>query len=48
MRVLSVDDLGFDQRGGTLFMAYLQSKERLAARSRARHAAARSDSRGLP
>ena len=34
MRVLSVDDLGFRQRGGTLFMAYLQGKERLAARSR--------------
>jgi hypothetical protein len=34
MRVLSVDDLGFSQRGGTLFMAYLQGKERLAARSR--------------
>ena len=34
MRVLSVDDLGFHQRGGTLFMAYLQGKERLAARSR--------------
>jgi hypothetical protein len=33
-RVLSVDDLGFGQRGGTLFMAYLQGKERLAARSR--------------
>ena len=34
MRVLSVDDLGFNQRGGTLFMAYLQGKERMAARSR--------------
>lgn len=34
LRVLSVDDLGFNQRGGTLFMAYLQGKERLAARSR--------------
>lgn len=34
MRVLSVDDLGFNQRGGTLFMAYLQGKERLAARNR--------------
>ena len=38
MRVLTVDDLGFDQPGGTLFMAYLQSKERLAARSAGRHA----------
>ncbi len=25
MRVLSVDDLGFDHRGGTLFMGYLRS-----------------------
>lgn len=31
LRVLSVDDLGFDSRGGGLFMAYLQTKERLAA-----------------
>jgi hypothetical protein len=31
MRVLSVDDLGFDQTGGSLYMAYLQNKERLAA-----------------
>ena len=31
MRVLSVDDLGFDHKGGSLFMAYLQSKEKLAA-----------------
>jgi hypothetical protein len=30
MRVLTVDDLGFDQTGGSLFMAYLQNKERLA------------------
>jgi hypothetical protein len=33
MRVLSVDDLGFDHKGGNLFMAYLVGKERLAARS---------------
>lgn len=32
MRVLSVDDLGFDHKGGSLFMAYLQQKESLAAR----------------
>ena len=38
LRVLSVDDLGFDHQGGTLFMAYLQSKEQLAARSRGGHA----------
>jgi hypothetical protein len=33
MRVLSVDDLGFDHRGGSLFMAYLRAKERLASRT---------------
>lgn len=33
MRVLSVDDLGFDTKGGGLFMTYLQAKERLAGRS---------------
>jgi hypothetical protein len=32
LRVLSVDDLGFRHRGGTLFMAYLRTKEALAAR----------------
>lgn len=31
LRVLSVDDLGFRHRGGTLFMAYLRNKEGLAA-----------------
>ena len=31
MRVLSVDDLGFNHNGGSLFMAYLQQKERFAA-----------------
>ena len=30
LRVLSVDDLGFRHRGGTLFMAYLRNKESLA------------------
>jgi hypothetical protein len=34
LRVLSVDDLGFDHRGGTLFMAYLRNKEALAGRAR--------------
>jgi hypothetical protein len=33
LRVLSVDDLGFRHRGGTLFMAYLRNKEGLAARA---------------
>jgi hypothetical protein len=31
MRVLSVTDLGFDHRGGNIFMSYLQKKEQLAA-----------------
>ena len=29
MRVLSIDDLGFDHKGGSLFMSYLQKKEQL-------------------
>jgi hypothetical protein len=33
MRVLTVDDLGFDHKGGGLFMTYLQAKEQLAASS---------------
>lgn len=33
MRVLSVDDLGFDQKGGSLYMIYQQQKERFAAMS---------------
>ncbi len=33
LRVLSVDDLGFDHKGGGLFMAYLQSREQLANRA---------------
>ncbi|HEX6768191.1 MAG TPA: hypothetical protein VF208_02475 [Candidatus Binatia bacterium] len=32
MRVLSVDDLGFQHRGGSLFLGYLQNKEQLAAK----------------
>jgi hypothetical protein len=31
LRVLSVDDLGFDHKGGNIYMAYLQNKERLAS-----------------
>jgi hypothetical protein len=31
MRVLNVDDLGFDTPGGHMFMAYLSTKEQLAA-----------------
>jgi hypothetical protein len=33
MKVLSVDNLGFDNRGSGIFMNYLQSKERLAQMS---------------
>jgi hypothetical protein len=33
MRVLTVDDLGFSHKGGSLFMSYLQEKERLADKS---------------
>jgi hypothetical protein len=35
MRVLSVDDVGFDQKGGALFLSYLQAKEQLAAKNTA-------------
>jgi hypothetical protein len=35
LRVLSVDDLGFSHKGGSLFMAYLQQKERLAQKAAA-------------
>jgi hypothetical protein len=30
MRVLSVDDLGFEHKGGSLYISYQQNKERLA------------------
>jgi hypothetical protein len=33
LRVLSVDDLGFGHRGGTLFMAHLRNKESLAGQA---------------
>jgi hypothetical protein len=33
MRVLNVDDLGFDNPGGRLFMTYLRNKENLASRA---------------
>ena len=33
MRVLSVDDLGFSHRGGSLFMNYLRNKEQLAGKA---------------
>ena len=34
LRVLSVDDLGFNHKGSSLFMSYLQAKERLATKAR--------------
>ena len=33
MRVLNVDDLGFDSKGGSVYMSYQQQKERLATLS---------------
>ena len=33
MTVLNVNDLGFKHRGGSLFMHYLQNKERLAKKA---------------
>ncbi len=33
LRVLNVNDLGFDHVGGSLFMSYLQAKERLAGKA---------------
>lgn len=33
MRVLNVDDLGFDHPGGHIFMTYLTNKEQLAAKA---------------
>lgn len=33
LRVLSVDDVGFSHRGGSLFMSYLKNKEGLAQKS---------------
>jgi len=35
LRVLSVDDLGFAHKGSSLFMSYLQAKERLATKAQA-------------
>ncbi len=34
LRVLSVNDVGFAHKGGSLFMSYLQNKEQLALRSK--------------
>ena len=35
LRVLTIDDLGFNGKGGSLFMSYLQAKEQLASQSMA-------------
>ena len=35
LRVLTVDDMGFNGKGGSLFMSYLLSKEQLASQSKA-------------
>lgn len=35
MRVLSVDDLGFSEKGGSLYLSYQQQKEQLAGKSQA-------------
>ena len=35
MRILSINDLPFDHKGNSIFMAYLQQKERLAALGKA-------------
>jgi len=35
LRVLSVDDLGFTHKGGSLFLSYLTTKEQLAAKAQA-------------
>ena len=35
LRVLSIDDLGFDSKGGSLFMIYQQQQERLASQGAA-------------
>ncbi len=33
LRVLTVNDLGFSEKGGSLYMSYLQSKEQLATKN---------------
>ena len=35
MRVLTIDDVGFDEKSGGLFMTYLRNKEQFASQSRA-------------
>ena len=33
MRVLSIDDIGFDNKGGSIYLAYQQQKEQLAGKN---------------
>jgi hypothetical protein len=33
MRVLNIDDIGFDNKGGSIYLAYQQQKEQLAGKS---------------
>ena len=33
LRVMSTDDLGFTNRGGTIFLSYLRAREGLAAKA---------------
>jgi hypothetical protein len=47
MRVLTTDDLGFEAKGGALFIAYLQAKEQLAQK-RAAGSFAALGIRGIP
>ena len=47
MRVLSINDLTFDSKGGSLFMTYHQQKERLAGKSQSAAASALG-LRGIP
>jgi hypothetical protein len=34
LRVLTIDDIAFEERGGGLFMSYLKAKEQLASQSK--------------
>jgi hypothetical protein len=35
MRVLTIDDVGFSEKSGSLFMSYLKAKEQLASQHKA-------------
>ena len=47
LRVLSVADLGFDHKGGSLYMIYQQQKEQLASRIRGLSAGDMNDTFGI-